>query len=1326
MTENREGTIVTFYSYKGGTGRTMALANVAWILAANGYRVLAVDWDLEAPGLHRFFHPFLDLSALEATPGLINLITEYQEEARRAAEREPDWHRDYARVRPHATSLNWPFPQGGSLDFLSAGRRNRDYSSTVGRMDWDDFYERFGGGQFFDAMRADMRRHYDYTLIDSRTGLSDIADICTVQMPQVLVVCFTLSDQSIDGASAVARYIEERFQDKRIRVLPVPMRIDDGEKEKADAGRALARESFSGLPAGLNRDELANYWGSVEVPYRPFYAYEEILATFGDAPNISSSMLTACERLTSVLTDGLVNTLPSMDESERLTHVAAYTRRRPVPPSNVVLTYVAEDQMWADWLVSVLTRAGLHVVPVDVRTAHLTGVETEFASGGAYRVLAVVSQAYLSSQRAGNLWESFMSLDPSGSRRQLLPVRVGDVRLNLPISSRGLVDLVRLDEDEAATTLLSALDRGEAAATPAPTATAAGVRYPGTVPKVWNVRPRYAWFTGRAPVLDRLRDQLRGDSRSAQRFPQVLYGLGGVGKTQVAREYAHRFRADYDLVWWVEAEQPERVVSSLAELAEEMDLRAGDVVAEAAKAALQALRRGVPYSRWLLIFDNVEDLDRALGLLPEEIGPISGGVYGHILATCRNKPVSTRLEPLEVEVFTRPESVEHLCRRVNRLPARDADRVAEAVGDLPLAVEVAAAWLAETATPVDSYVEQLKEQSTKVLSLGKPEDYSKQIGATWNISIARLREESRAAVRLLELCSFFSAEPISMRLIGSDSMFQSLLPYDPDLRERYMLGKVIQTLNRFALAKVDPADSSIQVHRLVQAAVRAGLSPDEQEEAKHEVHRILAEARPAEGVDSDNPVNDPKSWPSFDLIWPHLGPSGIAECDEEGVRQLMVDRIRYLLKRGELEGARVLGSQLNETWTRELGENDLQTLNIRFELANALRAQGKYQEARAMDEDTLARQIQVLHEDHPNDDHPSILITTGSLAADLRALGRFDEALERDLRIYHGLRQIFGEHHPRTLIAANNLAIDYRLTGDSERARRLDEETVERRSALLGEDHPFTLTTKGHLARDLRETGEYRSSVQVLREVVAAFERVLNADVPEVLRTAKSLAVSLRKAGYPHEAKRITEETYNRYRERYGTKVPDALACGLNLAADYSAVGDKQAALDLAHQILDGYRETLGEDHPFTLACRNNVTIYQRGLGDAAEAAEAGERVRTALEEALGPRHPFTLCTAINLANSYGDLGRQDLAEFWERSALEGLLQRYEPTHPDVLACRTNLAITLRSAGREEEGRQLRAEILESAAKQLGVEHPITEAARAWRRVNRDLEPQPV
>ena len=136
MTAPHEGRIITFYSYKGGTGRTMALANTAWILAASGKRVLAVDWDLEAPGLHRFFHPFLDPNVIGATTGVIDLITDYAWAATTGGPRTGEWHRNYARVQPHAVSLNPErlgvrFAEGGTLDYLSAGQQDRNYSATV-------------------------------------------------------------------------------------------------------------------------------------------------------------------------------------------------------------------------------------------------------------------------------------------------------------------------------------------------------------------------------------------------------------------------------------------------------------------------------------------------------------------------------------------------------------------------------------------------------------------------------------------------------------------------------------------------------------------------------------------------------------------------------------------------------------------------------------------------------------------------------------------------------------------------------------------------------------------------------------------------------------------------------------------------------------------------------------------------------------------------------------------------------------------------------------------------------------------------------------------
>ncbi|MET8299268.1 TIR domain-containing protein, partial [Streptomyces sp. NPDC005180] len=305
------------------------------------------------------------------------------------------------------------------------------------------FYDRLGGGHFFDALRDDMKANYDYVLIDSRTGLSDIADICTVHLPDVLVDCFTLSDQSIDGAAAVARQIDERYGGRGIRILPVPMRIDEGEKEKADAGRALARLKFDRFPTGLAGEDITAYWGAVEIPYRPYYAYEETLATFGDEAGLTNSLLSAFERLTAVVTDQQVTSMPAVGEEARLRIRDAFTRRRPAMPADLFLSYVAENRMWADWIESVLTRAGFRVVPRDVSAEPSPDGSGTLVPETAARTVVLLSSAYLKSARAVEVWERAASEDPGGGRRQLLPLRVGDVRLTTPYIDRNPVDLFR-------------------------------------------------------------------------------------------------------------------------------------------------------------------------------------------------------------------------------------------------------------------------------------------------------------------------------------------------------------------------------------------------------------------------------------------------------------------------------------------------------------------------------------------------------------------------------------------------------------------------------------------------------------------------------------------------------------------------------------------------------------------------------------------------------------------------------------------------------------------------------------------------------------------
>jgi MinD-like ATPase involved in chromosome partitioning or flagellar assembly len=325
------GKILTFYSYKGGTGRSMALANVAWILASSGKRVLTVDWDLEAPGLHRYFYPFLMDRDLTSSEGVIDFVNEFADAAMTPLEKDTelpkDWYIPYSNILQYATSLKWDFPGDGRLDFIPAGRQGVSYASRVTTFSWPNFYERLGGGVLIEAAKKRMLEAYDYILIDSRTGVSDTSGICTVQLPDVLVVCFTMNNQSIEGASAVANSVYDQRARDGVRVFPVPMRVEMGEKEKLQVRRNYAHTKFLRFPGHLNKDEREQYWGEVEVLYVPYYAYEEILASFSDTRQEFNSVLASAVRLTSYLTNGEVKESAPIEERARARVLAEYARQ---------------------------------------------------------------------------------------------------------------------------------------------------------------------------------------------------------------------------------------------------------------------------------------------------------------------------------------------------------------------------------------------------------------------------------------------------------------------------------------------------------------------------------------------------------------------------------------------------------------------------------------------------------------------------------------------------------------------------------------------------------------------------------------------------------------------------------------------------------------------------------------------------------------------------------------------------------------------------------------------------------------------------------------
>ncbi len=323
------GKIVTFYSYKGGTGRSMALANVAWILASAGKRVLMLDWDLEAPGLHRYFAPFLIDPDLEATEGIIDFVREYALEVKTpgGSAEVGDGLGRFTDIARYAVGIDWDFPGKGALDLVPAGRQDPDYAARVNLFNWSNFYQRLGGGTFWEEVKHTVKFKYDYILIDSRTGISDTAGICTVQLPDVLIVCFTLNRQNIEGAASVAASVRTQRDRTGLQILPVPMRVELGEKVKLDRSREYAHGRFAGFLDNLPEDRREGYWGDVEVVYYQYYAYEEILATFGDRPGSPISILASLERLTRYLSGGEVDRLSAPSEFEHQAVLARYSLR---------------------------------------------------------------------------------------------------------------------------------------------------------------------------------------------------------------------------------------------------------------------------------------------------------------------------------------------------------------------------------------------------------------------------------------------------------------------------------------------------------------------------------------------------------------------------------------------------------------------------------------------------------------------------------------------------------------------------------------------------------------------------------------------------------------------------------------------------------------------------------------------------------------------------------------------------------------------------------------------------------------------------------------
>lgn len=843
----------------------------------------------------------------------------------------------------------------------------------------------------------------------------------------------------------------------------------------------------------------------------------------------------------------------------------------------VFVSYAGPDRPWAEWTAWQLEQAGYatELDAWDWRAGDDFVVRMSDALEKSDLVVALFSDDYFDPER----WTRGEWTAALATKERLVPLVVRPMTTEIPafLTPRLRSAIHGLDKTAAVDALLKAVNGptrpttepdfpGTTAASAAPqaanSATATAPRLPDSVgrPEVWNVALRNPDFSGREVPINGLRDGLTSPKH---RVPYVLHGVGGVGKTQIALEYAHRFASQYDLVWWIDAETAGQVPVYLTELATKVGIAKLEAGTEVnARALLEYL---ATQTRWLLIIDNAED--------PAAIAPWLPSGDGHVLITSRDPSWQGIARSIDVNVFTRTESVTFLGERAPEIAADQADLLAEDLGDLPLALDQAAGVLTTTAMPADRYRRMLID-APQIMDEGSPRSYSSSVAATVTIAAGRLRTEHPEAEPLLRLAAFLGPDPIPTEWL--DVARSDLATVPTDTRDTTMWPwNSLPHLARYGLARL--GGESVQVHRLTQAVLRDATDPSDAAATRADAANLLVANDPG---DPESPAN----WPKWALISSHLTHASGPLPDEAPLRRLQRRTGLYLLKSGQSRAAHDLMARLHQACLSTLGEDHPDTLAFAQYLGYALVELGNTLAAHARSEDTLERRRRVLGMDHRD-----TLQSAHTLAVALSDLRRYEDSLALDEDTLERHRRVLGKDHPDTLYSAQGVAASLRALQRYEDALTLDEDTLERRRRVLGENHPDTLFSASSLAATLHADGQYNDSLALEQETRERLRWTLGEDHPKTLHSARSLANTLRALSRYEDALVLDQDVLQRSRRVLGEDHPSTFLSANDLAVTLHALQRLDDALTLHQETLHRRRRVLGEDHPSTLQSIHNL-----------------------------------------------------------------------------------------------------------------------------------------
>lgn len=727
----------------------------------------------------------------------------------------------------------------------------------------------------------------------------------------------------------------------------------------------------------------------------------------------------------------------------------------------------------------------------------------------------------------------------------------------------------------------------------------------------WNLtQTQNKYFTGREDVLDKLSESFQGNSRAAVTARQTLHGLGGIGKTQLAIEFCYRNRDNYDLVWWVDAEEETNILSALAAFAELQGYQAENQLDLAKKAILWFNAN----KDWLLVFDNAPNAKAIEAYIPSS-------EHGHVLITSRWKNWDGVASDVKIDVWSEEEALDFLKDRLGNIGSEGSNepelkKLAEEMGRLPLAIAHAAAYISTKQVSVSKYLELYSEYRADLhLSEEQLNNYDNNVAAAILLSVKDLEEQNKdIALALLYHCVFLPPEGIDTSFfIDSREALQEEL--SEALQNPIKVNKYWHDLELLSL--IDKQGENIFIHRVVQAVLLDSLEENEKAIVFQNSLELLI-------LSFDFKLGDFKTWDNAKRISPYV----TQFCDHNLFSKYLLNGQSYLCDRLAsyfhtipalyLVAERYFSKAIKIS-TEIVDEEYPEHAGYLNNFAGLLLDSGRYEEA-----EQLFRKGLEIDRKFVGIKHQNYSIRLKNLALLLGSMGKYKEAEQLHREGIDIDRETIGEEHQNYATGLNNLALLLTRMGGYVEAERLFLEVIKIDKQTIRMSHPDYASHINNLALLLEATGRYEEAELFFREAIKVDIKTVGKEHPSYSLHLNNLASILRIMGRYEEAVVFFEEGLAIDKDIIGAKHPEYAVRLNNFAIFFLELGKYGKAEQLFKEAIDIDKNTNGEERQeYAIHLGNLASLYIK-LNRIKEARNLLILSEKILKSKLGSQHPMT------------------------------------------------------------------------------------------------------